>query len=176
MADTYVEDAGVGRRELLKKTAIGGGLVVAALAAPGLTGTAEAKGGKSINLWVVADFGTFLQVEVSPGNGPFYIAGDIFAQSATSGPVIGRFECWGFIQPTSGAVVSQEFRLDDRGKIIIAGVEGDAPRAVTGGTGDFRNARGEGFPSGGPGEDASLPGDVFTIDFNLTGARGPSIV
>ena len=118
-------------------------MVVAALAAPGFTGTAEARGGgggKSINLWVVADFGTFLQVEVSPGNGPFYIAGDIFARSATSGPVIGRFDCWGFIQPTSGAVVSQEFRLDDRGKIIIAGVEGDAPRAVTGGTGDFRNA------------------------------------
>jgi hypothetical protein len=42
VADTYVDDAGVGRRELLKKTAIGGGLVVAALAAPGLTGTISA--------------------------------------------------------------------------------------------------------------------------------------
>jgi len=59
VTDTYVDDAGVGRRELLKKTAIGGGLVVAALAASGLTGTAEAKGGKSFNFDVDVDESSF---------------------------------------------------------------------------------------------------------------------
>lgn len=187
VADTYVEDAGVGRRELLKKTAIGGGLVVAALAAPGLTGTAEAKGGKSIVLDVdtkgFADFQA--PADIVNGTGPFYVSGDIL-RPGPMGPVIGKFHCWGFLalaDPIKGfqdggidpvvGVVNQEFDLDGRGKIIIAGVESDAPRAVTGGTGHFRNARGQGNP------------DVVIFDFNnsgkfriafsLTGARGPSI-
>jgi len=69
--------------------------------------------------------------------------------------------------------VSQEFNLTNRGKILIAGVEGDDPRAVTGGTGDFANARGEGIP------DVSgflTEAFFFTIDFSLTGAKGPPIV
>ncbi len=71
-------------------------------------------------------------------------------------------------------VVNQEFNLTGRGKILIAGVESEDPRAVTGGTGHFRNARGEGKPDLGLfnfGETGK-----FRISFNLTGARGPSIV
>ncbi len=179
MADTYVEDAGVGRRELLKKTAIGGGLVVAALAAPGFTGTAEAKGGKSINLHIALTDTFESPADVTGGTGPFYIGGDIFTQGPTpsvgasqAGDPLGTFHCWGFIAAGVG-VVNQEFNLDGRGKIIIAGVEGADVRAVTGGTGDFANARGQGVP-----EVAFFladPGDRFRIDFSLTGAKGPSI-
>jgi hypothetical protein len=71
-------------------------------------------------------------------------------------------------------VVNQEFDLTGRGKILIAGVESEVPRAVRRGTGHFRNARGEGkadltsmdfFNTG-----------KFRIDFSLTGAKGPPIV
>ncbi|MEE8491935.1 MAG: hypothetical protein V3S60_09845 [Acidimicrobiia bacterium] len=173
MADTYVEDAGVGRRELLKKTAIGGGLVVAALAAPGLTGTAEAKGGK----WIVLDIDTdgFADFEsTGAGLGAFYVSGEIMARG-TMAPVIGSFHCWGYLRAADGlGVVNQEFDLNGRGKILIAGVESDAPRAVTGGTGNFRNARGQGNP------DVELfdfnNSGKFRIAFNLTGAKGPPIV
>jgi hypothetical protein len=78
VADTYVDDEGVGRREPLKKTAIGGGLVVAALAAPGLTGTAKAKGGKSIVLDIDTHvFNDFQAPATTDGTGPFYVSGDI---------------------------------------------------------------------------------------------------
>jgi hypothetical protein len=71
-------------------------------------------------------------------------------------------------------VVTQEFDLTGRGKILVAGVESDAARGVTGGTGDFANARGEGipdivifdFPNTGK----------FRISFDVTGASGPPIV
>jgi hypothetical protein len=180
VADTYVEDAGVGRRELLKKTAIGGGLVVAALAAPGLTGTAEAKGGKSFNLDVDVDESSFVSpTDVPGGTGPFYVGGTIFRHGHPA-PSIGTFHCWGFITTTGVGVVDQEFDIDGRGKILISGVESDAPRGVTGGTGDFANARGEGtnieFLDVGSNEPEGGDPFDFTIDFNLTGARGPSIV
>ncbi len=175
MADTYVEDADVGRRELLKKTAIGGGLVVAALAAPGLTGTAEAKGGKSFNLDVDVDESSFEGLDT----GSFYVGGTIFRREHTGGS-IGMFHCWGFFTATMVVVVNLEFDFDGRGKILIAVVESDAPRGVTGGTGDFANARGEGtnvtFGDAGPrGNEPALTFD-FTIDFDLTGASGPPIV
>jgi hypothetical protein len=70
-------------------------------------------------------------------------------------------------------VVNQEFDLSDRGKILIAGVESDAPRAVTGGTGDFANARGEGIPDIGI---FDFPNSgKFRISFSLTGASGPPV-
>ena len=72
-------------------------------------------------------------------------------------------------------VVNQEFDLNGRGKILIAGVESDAPRAVTGGTGHFRNARGQGIPDIVIFDFLGNPGGKFRISFNLTGARGPSI-
>lgn len=56
----------------------------------------------------------------------------------------GAFRCWGWIfdAGTGAGVVAQEFALNRRGTIQIQGLEGDV-RAVTGGTGRFRNARGQ---------------------------------
>ena len=58
---------------------------------------------------------------------------------------IGKFHCWGWlIGPDQLAgPVSQEYNLFDRGKIQVQGFEDDGPRAVVGGTGDFREVRGE---------------------------------
>ena len=162
----------VSRRSLVKAGTVGAAALAGVAAASAVSSPAGAAGGKSINLRVTVDLGTF-QSPADPvgGTGPFYVAGDIFAQSG--GPTLGRFQCWGFISAQDGTgVVDQEFDLGDRGKITIAGIESEAPRAVTGGTGDFANARGEGKPSGGPG---SAGGTDFTIDFNLTGAKGGPI-
>lgn len=145
------------RRELLKRLAVGGGLVTAALAAPGMTGVAQARGGRSVVLDV--DTGGFADFDFSGSNGgatgAFYVSGDI--KAPTLGDVIGTFHCWGWIRPDGLGVVNQEFEIDGRGKIQIAGVESDAPRAVTGGTGEFANARGEGVP------------DIEIFDFMNTG-------
>lgn len=124
----------------------------------GLTpGSAEAE---KLTLEVAPDLSTFDAVrEVAPGHatptGPFYITGPIFPEgtlkpdgTAPSGAKsIGTFRCWGWIFDGSKfpplAVVSQEFKLDDRGNLQVQGRE-DERRAVTGGTGDFRHVRGEG--------------------------------
>jgi hypothetical protein len=80
--------------------------------------------------------------------------------------VIGEFHCWGFfIQGGALAVVAQEFHLFGRGKIQVQGVEDEGPRAVTGGTGDFLNVRGE-----MTGADLSNFPD-FRVTFRLLGAR-----
>jgi hypothetical protein len=69
--------------------------------------------------------------------------------------------------------VNQEFAIHGRGKILIAGVESDAPRGVTGGTGHFSNARGQGIPDIAT---FDFPNSgKFRISFNLTGAAGPPI-
>jgi hypothetical protein len=165
----YLDAEGLSRRDLLKRGLIGGGLVAAGLATPGLTGVAQAKGGKSINLHVTVDFGDIVDPDTALGS--FYVPGEIF----TPGPGvrIGTFHCWGFQVTGVFGVVNQLFDLDDRGHIVITGTEsGGDPRAVTGGTGDFANARGEGVPDlTGFGLDPTF----FTIAFNLTGASGPPI-
>ncbi len=114
---------------------------------------------------VVADVGQ-LDVIPSPsfaGQGPFYVPGTIFASGTDE--VVGEFHCWGFfIQGGAIGVVSQEFDLFGRGKIQVQGIEDEGPRAVTGGTGDFRNVRGE-----MTGADLSnFP--AFTVAFQLLGA------
>ena len=48
-------DEGLSRRDLLRRGLIGGGVVAAALATPGLSGVARAAGGKSITLDVDAN-------------------------------------------------------------------------------------------------------------------------
>jgi hypothetical protein len=169
-AATYVDAEGLSRRELLKRGLIGGGLVAAGLATPGLTGVAQAKGGKSIVLDVDTDGFTDFQ-GATPGSA-FYVSGDILAPGTTH--QIGDFHCGGFIRNGDElGVVNQEFAIDDRGKILIAGVESDEPRAVIGGTGDFVNARGEGLPDVGI---FDFPNSgKFRIAFSLTGASGPPI-
>jgi hypothetical protein len=158
----------VSRRGLLKTGAAAGAAAAALLIAPkiGGTGTVSAapgltqeqlkalfEAGVNINdpeavdilfpatrlsLDVAADLGGFEIVETpaSSGQGPFYVGG------AITGDGTGRFHCWGYIH-AGGAVVTQEYDLDGRGKIMVAGVEDSGPRAVIGGTGDFDTARGE---------------------------------
>ncbi len=77
----------------------------------------------------------------------FYVSGDICAELVLSDPCtpIGKFHCWGWLIGPNQLVgpVSQEYHLFDRGKIQVQGIEDDGPRAVVGGTGEFRNVRGE---------------------------------
>ncbi len=155
---------------MLKRAAIGGGLAVAALAGPGLTGAAEAKDGKSIVLDVDTD--GFADFQGSGPGAAFYVSGILSTPGTTD--TIGTFHCWGFIRIGDElGVVNQEFDINDRGKILIAGVESDAPRAVVGGTGDFALARGQGYPDI---ELFDFPNTgKFRIAFSLSGATGPPI-
>ena len=57
-----------------------------------------------------------------------------------SGP--GTFQCWGWINEDESANVSQTFNVEDRGAIMVQGPEGGL-LAIVGGTGHFKNARGE---------------------------------
>ena len=174
--NTHVMD----RRTVMKRA----GALSAAAAVAGAVGTAmtssvsAARGGKSIILDVDTDgFADFQQVDNGGGTGPFYVSGAILApgDSVTIGTDrIGTFHCWGWIRSPDGlSVVNQEFDIEERGKILISGVESDAPRAVSGGTGDFVNARGEGIPDIAT-FDFNNTG-LFRIAFSLTGARGRPI-
>ena len=116
---------------------------------------------------LVLDVETFLSslnlVEnpAGSGEGPFYIAGEIFKPNTNT--KIGDFHCWGFsIEDGTRTVVSQEYNLFGRGKIQVQGSEGR--RAVTGGTGRFRNVRGE-----MTGTDLCNSPE-FTVKFRLIGA------
>lgn len=132
----------------------------------GLGGPAVAGNGSLLRLKVIADPGT-LDIIASPvpGQGPFYVTGEIFDADVMMGP-IGTFHCWGFfIAGGTVTIVSQEYDLDGRGKIQVQGIEDEGPRAITGGTGQFRNVRGEmtganlsNFPE-------------FTVTFKLIGAK-----
>ena len=104
-----------------------------------------------------------------PGMGEaFYVEGIICDTLSGACNPAGIFRCWGW-RTLSGApgdvtVVSQEFEIFGRGKLQLQGVEDAGPRAVTGGTGDFRNVRGEatGF---------DFSGAEFTVNFKLQGAK-----
>lgn len=170
--DTVLASEGIDRRRLLTAAGLGAAVVGAGVVT---AGPAEAKGGKSIVLDVdTAGFADFEQSGTEPpgGTGAFYVSGDVVAPGTLS-PSIGTFHCWGYIRADGLGLVNQEFDLNGRGKILIAGVESDAPRGVTGGTGHFANARGEGLP------DVSIfdfpNSGKFRIAFSLTGAQGPPI-
>ena len=150
-------------------------MVIVGLALPG--GLAVAKGGSEMELRVKLDLSTF---DVAVGTfvavgGAFYVAGDICEELDALGPCtpIGSFHCWGWLfdtsDPASSAVVSQEFNLDGRGKIQVQGVEDGGPRAVVGGTGDFKKVRGE-----ATGFDFSnfVSDGEFSGTFKLQGAKG----
>ena len=121
-----------------------------------------------------ADFDSTMAGTTFLAGAAFYVSGDICEEldllDADCTP-IGKFHCWGWlIGPDQAAgPVSQEYELFGRGKILVQGFEDEGPRAVVGGTGDFRNVRGEatGFDLsqfGGSGE--------FTGTFKLKGAKG----
>ncbi len=89
---------------------------------------------------------------IYPGfGGPFYTGGTLVDPDDNT-VIIGLFHCWGFFFGGDGQrMVTQEFDLFGRGKIILTGREGQpggSPRAITGGTGDFKNVRGQATFSG----------------------------
>jgi len=121
---------------------------------------------------------TTLDIRPPGGPGPFVILGDIHQPGtieavADGEPVpepIGIFRCWGWFRgPVLGNLVSQEYLLFEQGKIQIQGLEKPTEegvvRAVVGGTGDFKNARGEAVF-------LNHPDFRFTATFDLRGARG----
>ncbi len=138
-----------------------------------LGGFAVAEAGTLVLRVDTAGLATFDAHAPAPGGGAaFYIRGVICSDPnlfANCDP-IGTFHCWGWLIGPSQleAVVSQEYDLDGRGKIQVQGVEDEGPRAVTGGTGDFRNVRGE-----ATGFDLSdlLAGGEFIATFKLKGAK-----
>ena len=146
--DNNHQKTAMSRRAQMKAGTVAAAAVAGVGAAAVMSAPVGASGGgKEFNLRVTADFGSFVAPHGVPG--PFFVGGDIFPKSG--GPTLGKFQCWGWlIGPTDAdpAMVTQEYDLGPRGKILVAGIETDAPRAVTGGTGDFATARGDGKPSG----------------------------
>ena len=112
---------------------------------------------------VAVDGGSFnIEDADGDGAGAFFIRGDIVDEDEG---VIGEFLCWGWAidEAATATYVSQEYTIDGRGAIQVQGQEigGDGRIGVVGGTGDFRNVRGEG-----------VFGDFvdgFSISFNLRG-------
>ncbi len=128
--------------------------VVATLALV-FAGAAEA--GKKLTLTVDVDEASFDVPDGIPG--PFVVEGD-----AGGGPR--SFQCWGWIHADESTNVTQVYIIPGRGSIMTQGIEGSL-LAVTGGTGDFRNVRGEAL------QDFTGPDLDFTIEFDLKGAKKP---
>jgi hypothetical protein len=127
-------------------------VVVVAAAAP------AASKARTLTLEVAPDFATFDAVRPPAAGepfptGPFYIEGKIYVEGTlrADGTVpsgahsIGTFRCWGWIFDGNafGAAVNQRYELA-QGAISTQGVEGTAVRDITGGSGAYRAARGEG--------------------------------
>jgi len=129
---------------------------------------AEAQG--TLTVRVLADLSTFNTIAGGLGGVTFHVAGTLCADPTIEAACasIGSFHCWGWIS-ASGIVVNQEYNFDGRGKILVAGVEDGGPRAVVGGTGDFRNVRGE--ATGFVGLDVFPTPPEFVATFKLVGAR-----
>ncbi len=78
----------------------------------------------------------------------------------------GTFRCWGWIDKNGIGSVSQVYNIPGRGAIMTQGIEGGL-LAVTGGTDDFRNVRGDAL------QVFTGTGFDFTIEFDLKGAKKP---
>ncbi len=75
----------------------------------------------------------------------------------------GTFRCWGWIDAGGFGSVSQVYNIPGRGTIMTQGIEGGL-LAVTGGTGDFSNVRGDAL------QVFTGTGFDFTMEFDLKGA------
>jgi hypothetical protein len=89
-----------------------------------------------------------------PPSGPFYFSGSIYPPGSldakgTPKPgatAIGTFRTWGWIfdPKTVSAVLNQSLELTDRGTIQLQGSAiGATPRAIVGGTDQFRGVQGD---------------------------------
>jgi len=119
-----------------------------------LAGTdAQAHDELELRIFLGADFPTFdstLGGTTFLGGAAFHVSGVICKNPTLlddCSETIGTFHCWGWaLTPgdgSAGGVVSQEYNLDGRGKILLTGFEDTGPRPVVGGTGDFSEVRGE---------------------------------
>ncbi len=127
---------------------------LAAIAALSLAvGVTEVQAGTRLVLNVDVDEASFRSNHLF---GAFNVEGD-----TGSGPQ--TFQCWGWIfEDGVTANVSQSFNVEDRGAIMTQGPEGGL-LAIVGGTGDFKNARGEAR------QVFTGPGFDFTMTFKFTG-------
>ncbi len=111
---------------------------------------------------------TTLDVDVDESSFEF-VASDKMMSIAVSFNVVGTFgdggtfRCWGWIDSNEIGSVSQVYTFPGRGSIMTQGIEGGL-LAVTGGTGDFSNVRGDAFQT------FTGVGFNFTIEFDLKGA------
>ncbi len=127
---------------------------------------------RELELRVLADLTTFdTTAPAALGGAAFYVTGDICEDTTPGGACvmpIGEFHCWGWLVGPDQvvAIVSQEYHIFGRGKIQTQGLEDEGPRAVVGGTGYFRNVRGE-----ATGTDFSNFPPEFNITFKLKGAK-----
>ena len=126
--------------------------------------------GEKLTLRVVADLGTLDIIKKKGPGATFYVTGDICADPTAGAActAVGKFDCWGWMvgDAAGTVVVAQEWNIFDRGKIALQGVEDAGPRPITGGTGEFKNARGEakGF------DFANFPPE-FIGEFKVIGAK-----
>lgn len=118
----------------------------------------------ALTVQVFVDFGTFDLRDGGAGTGPFYVGGAV--ADPASGETLGEFQCWGWFFTPNRNVVTQEYNIGSRGKIILGGIEDGGLRAIIGGTGDFRNVRGQAaFDFSSLNTDSS-----FLASFQLIGA------
>ncbi|TDI31363.1 MAG: hypothetical protein E2P03_08030 [Acidobacteria bacterium] len=85
--------------------------------------------------------GSFDFIASDTGGGPFYIGGTLFDLETEA--ELGDFQCWGWFFTASRRMVTQEYNLGERGTILLAGEEIPNPFGIIGGTGDFKNVRGQ---------------------------------
>ena len=139
--------------------------VVSLTAIVGLSLTVGVAEAKTLKLEIDADESSFDVIPSPMGQLAFHIKGTIV------GGGTGTFRCWGWVLDGNFTNVNQIYSIDGHGALMTQGVEfapTDNRIAVTGGTGDFRNVRGEGFFG-----DAANPNSAsdFSIEFDLRGAR-----
>jgi hypothetical protein len=120
----------------------------------------------SASSFVSADNNTLLlDVDVDEASFDAIIAlggGETFNVVGTFGDG-GTFRCWGWIDGDGAGSVSQVFNIPGRGAIMTQGIEGGF-LAITGGTGDFSNLRGDALQT------FTGDGFNFTIEFEVKGA------
>ncbi len=90
---------------------------------------------------------------LSPGGGETFHVVGAFGDGGT-------FRCWGWIDGAGVGSVSQVFNFPGRGAIMTQGIEGGL-LAITGGTGDFNNLRGDALQS--------FTGDGFNFTMEFVG-------